>query len=166
MSIVRATFETNNTVWSLSEVSPNANYIDLQINFISGDEITAFNNLRFGYSLLKNNDVVKQDMFPIAGTIEFARSAPLIVERIAVQPDVEYTLAVWAENAGVRTNSTFTFSTPIPSKPFPSWTWDGTEWIAPIAIPTDGPADAAYKWSEKQQKWFLLVPPLHNFDDI
>jgi hypothetical protein len=166
MSIIKATFETNTTTWSLSEVSPNANYIDLQINFVSDAEITVFNNLRFGYSLLKGEDVVKQEVFPIGGTIESARSTPVISERILVQSATEYTLDVWAENEGVRTDSIFTFSTPVPDQPFPSWTWNGTEWTAPIAIPTNGPADASYKWSEKQQKWFLLVPPLHAFDDI
>jgi hypothetical protein len=166
MSIVKATFETTTTTWSLSEVLPNANYIDLQINFISDAEITVFNNLRFGYSLLKDTDVVKQETFPVGGTIESARATPVINERILVQPDIKYTLDVWAENAGIRTNSSFTFSTPIPDQPFSSWTWNGTEWTAPIAIPTNGPDNASYKWSEKQQKWFLLVPPLHNFDDI
>jgi hypothetical protein len=166
MSIVKATFDTINTTWSLSESSPNSNYIDLQINFISGAEITVFNNLRFGYSILNGNAVIKHEIFPLAGTIESVKSTPVINERILVQPDIEYTLDVWAEDAGTRTGSSFTFSTPVPTQPFPSWTWNGTEWTAPIATPTDGPADAAYKWSEKQQKWFLLVPPLHSFDDI
>jgi hypothetical protein len=166
MSTIKATFDIDTREWSLSKAFITADYIDLQINLNFLVEETAFNNLRVGYRLTRDTEMVSQGVYPHAGAITTAKTTPLINERILVASNAGYTLLVWAENFGERIDSTFNFITPMPAQPFPSWTWDNNQWNAPTPMPTDGPADAAYKWSEKQQQWFLLVPPLHDFDDI
>lgn len=35
-----------------------------------------------------------------------------------------------------------------PSSPFPSWTWNGAEWTAPVPKPEGG-----YLWNEETQTW-------------
>jgi hypothetical protein len=35
-----------------------------------------------------------------------------------------------------------------------------------IGPPDENGAFDAYVWSEKQQKWFLMTPPLTQYDDI
>lgn len=166
MSTIKATFDTDTKQWNLSKAFMTVNYIDLQLNLNFLVEETAINNLRVGYRLTKNDEIASQGFYPPAGAISAAKTTPLINERILIVPNSDYTLIVWAENFGEKIDATFNFVTPMPAQPFPSWTWNNNQWNPPVPMPTDGPEDAAYKWSEKQQKWFLLVPPLHDFDDI
>ena len=35
-----------------------------------------------------------------------------------------------------------------PPSPYPSWTWDGSEWVAPVPKP-----DGDYSWDEDAQAW-------------
>ena len=37
-----------------------------------------------------------------------------------------------------------------PPSPYPSWVWDGSEWVAPVPMPDDG---GAYLWDEDAQDW-------------
>ena len=37
-----------------------------------------------------------------------------------------------------------------PSQPYPSWTYEGIEWVAPVAKPDDG---KDYTWDEENQQW-------------
>ena len=41
-------------------------------------------------------------------------------------------------------------------KPFPSWTWGGTEWIPPVPYPQD---NKEYIWNEETVGWDEVVPP-------
>ena len=51
----------------------------------------------------------------------------------------------WSEADGYR-----------PPKPYPSWTWDGLGWTAPVAMPTDG---GPYQWNEQTQTWDTIPTP-------
>lgn len=42
-----------------------------------------------------------------------------------------------------------------PLSPFPSWSWDGSEWVAPVPMPDDG---GAYSWDEDAQEWKPVAP--------
>jgi hypothetical protein len=44
--------------------------------------------------------------------------------------------------------SQITFIGPKPTQPFPSWTWENNQWIAPHPKPV-GP----YLWNETSQQW-------------
>lgn len=37
-----------------------------------------------------------------------------------------------------------------PPTPYASWTWNGSEWVAPMLMPDD---DQMYQWNEKTQEW-------------
>lgn len=39
-----------------------------------------------------------------------------------------------------------------PPSPYPSWTWDGEAWVAPVPMP-DGP----HSWDEDAQAWVPVV---------
>lgn len=39
-----------------------------------------------------------------------------------------------------------------PPSPFPSWSWDGGEWVAPVAAP-----DEPTTWDEDAQAWVPVV---------
>lgn len=38
----------------------------------------------------------------------------------------------------------------IPEKPFPSWIYDGIEWVAPVEHPSD---NKIYAWNEETLSW-------------
>ena len=40
-----------------------------------------------------------------------------------------------------------------PAQPYPSWSYDGLWWNAPVAEPTDG---GQYEWNETTKKWDLI----------
>ena len=40
-----------------------------------------------------------------------------------------------------------------PPQPFPSWTWDGQAWVAPVPRPDEG----WWTWDEDAQGWQALV---------
>ena len=165
MSVIQTTFSVTEKAWTQSEVAPTNVYTDLQFNVADGD-VAEINHLNFGYTFSLNGETISEGRFPPAGTIETVKTTNVISDRINVLPNTTYQLYVWAENASDRSEKTFEITTPPPDRPYASWVWDGTTWVPPVPMPTDGPEDAAYKWSEKQQKWFLLVPPLTQFDDI
>ena len=40
-----------------------------------------------------------------------------------------------------------------PPQPYPSWSWDGSTWVAPIPYPEDG---QPYYWDEESQSWVFI----------
>lgn len=78
---------------------------------------------------------------------------PFLVERHFVKnlyPDEEYTLQLMFKNRREVIESTFTFKTPKPEKPFDSWVWDNSlkEWTAPVTPPS-------LVWDEVSQQWII-----------
>jgi hypothetical protein len=165
MSIIKTTFDIINNSWSKIEQNFDDTHLDLQFNAVGIDGVNV-QNLHFGYSFTKDGNILTEGNFPTVGALDFIRETNYINDRINITRGSTYNLYVWAENFGDRVDQTFEIITPIPSQPFESWTFNGNVWTAPIPMPTDGPADAVYKWSEKQKKWFLMIPPLTDFDDI
>jgi hypothetical protein len=166
MSIVQATLELDKKKWTVENAAaPGKQSIALQVN-VADAETASINHFSFGYTLTLNDSVVAQCKFPEVGTIISIAPTNLISETILVTPNTTYSLYLWAENGGDRTEKTFELRTPIPPQPHLSWTWNGNAWVSPVPLPTNGPKGAAYKWSEAQQKWILLVPPLSQYDNI
>jgi hypothetical protein len=166
MSTIKTTFNVIDKSWSQVEEFMNDSHIDLQFNAIGGMDQNNIDNLSFGYKFSQSGEIITQGNFPTVGTLEFIKETPFTNNIVGISRNSTYQLYVWAENFGDRIDNTFEIQVPPPLQPYPSWSWNGTEWVSPVPMPTDGPVDAAYKWSEKQSKWFLLVPPLTDFDDI
>lgn len=39
-------------------------------------------------------------------------------------------------------------------QPYPSWSWNGNEWVAPLPQPDNG----LYSWDEDSQSWIEQIP--------
>lgn len=166
MSIIQATLDLTNKKWIVeNEAVPGEPYVILQTRVLDVDNSTV-NSLIFGYSFSLDGSVITTQKFPLAGKIDVITPNNLVSETVNVKHSTTYVLELWAENNGMRVEEKFDIAIPPMPQPFSSWTWNGMEWVSPVPLPTDGPENASYKWSEKQQKWFLLVPPLSDFDDI
>jgi hypothetical protein len=141
--------KTENWKVTLDDLSPY--YADLQIGFTEQKPIVEFTNLRFGFSLSSDNEVLDNKEYPPAN-VRYVRTDQkyLITHRLKFKPETEYQLFLWAENSNIRIEHTETFTTPIPKQPYDSWTWNGEKWNAPVPYPDDA---GDYEWNEDDQTW-------------
>ena len=75
----------------------------------------------------------------------------LATGRVAWQPDQEIGVSAWCKtNSGHEVTAQAQFTVPRPDQPYPSWTWNGTAWEAPLPYPDDG---GDYVWDESAGEW-------------
>lgn len=46
-----------------------------------------------------------------------------------------------------------------PPRPYPSWVWDGSSWVAPVSYPEDG---GVYEWDESVPGWVEVEQPVEG----
>ena len=79
----------------------------------------------------------------------------LATGRVSWQPDQEISVSAWCKtNSGHEVTAQAQFTAPRPAQPYPSWTWNGSTWEAPVAYPDDG---GEYVWDEDAGEW-VAVP--------
>ena len=75
----------------------------------------------------------------------------LATGRVRWKPDQQITVDAWCKtNSGHEVTAHAEFEAPRPVQPYPSWTWNGTTWKAPVAYPDDG---GDYVWNEDSGEW-------------
>jgi hypothetical protein len=139
MSKILAYDDLRDNTWDVIEKDISSHYADLQIGFTKGDPVVEFKNLKFGFTLKHNNEVVDSKQWP-PENVRYRRTDQkyLVTHRLKFKPDQDYELYIWAENAGILAEKTKEFTTPRPTQPYPSWTWDSEKWNAPTPYPDDG----------------------------
>jgi len=164
--IIQATLDLTNNKWKLPTTTVNgSDSVVIQLNVLDTTP-SKINHLQFGFVLSLNNEIIETVTFPTAGTVKFVGTGNIISDSVMVSYNTAYSLELWAQNGLDRIEKTANIKVSRPVQPYVSWTWNGSDWAAPVPEPTNGPKDAAYIWSERQQQWFLMVPPLSQFDDI
>ena len=135
--------------WEVSIYNLSSDYADLYFQFTSN----RFNDLKFRYELLQNNNIKKYGVFPPPG-VRYVSSDQeyLVVERLFFHMETKYQLYLCAENNKKIFEKTINFTTPRPVQPYSSWIWNDTDkvWESPIEYPSD---DGDYRWSEDTQSW-------------
>lgn len=165
-NIIQATLNLTNSKWRLPTTTINGgDNMLLQLNVLDTTP-SSINHLQFGFVLSLNDEIIETDTFPQAGVVKFLGTGNIISNSVPVSSNTTYSLNLWAQNGLDRIEKTANIKVSRPVQPYVSWTWNGSDWAAPVPEPTNGPKDAAYIWSERQQQWFLMVPPLSQFDDI
>lgn len=151
MSEIRALDNLVDNIWDIIEVDTAPHYADLRIGFTKNEPVVNFDNLKFGFELGQDNNILDSKQWPPHG-VRYRRTDQVFIvnHRLKFQPDQTYQLHVWAENAGVYVERTHEFTTPIPSQPYSSWTWNGSTWNAPTDYPNDG---NDYEWNEQTLSW-------------
>jgi hypothetical protein len=151
MSKILATddFQTQN--WTITIEDLDSNYTDLFIGFTDESPVVEFKNLQFKYELKHKNEILQQGSYP-PPNVRYLNSDQvyLVVERLNLSPETTYELYLWAENDGNSFEKTFEFTTPRPPQPYPSWTWNGETWEAPVPYPE---GEEFYVWDEENQEW-------------
>lgn len=141
------------------EPDPQYDYIDFYFAFTQdGQNYVEFDNLKFGYVILDQEDIMKWNSYPLSGiTYVSTDQQHLEVDRVfGFRPNMTYFITAWAENAGDYFEEQMSFFVPIPESPYPSWSWndDLAKWEPPFQPPQDG---QLYEWDETNQTWNVAV---------
>ena len=155
MSKIIATdhFEIQNWEVTFEDLAPT--YADLFIGFTDDAPVVEFKDLKFTYDPKQDGNIKQYEMSPPPGVKYVRTDQPyIVVERLKLDMETEYELYLWAENGGKSFETTVNFITPRPAQPYPSWTWDGEKWNAPVPYPDDG---KFYEWDEDALDWVKAV---------
>lgn len=74
-------------------------------------------------------------------------------------PGIKYKLDIEYRYLNNEKNIIFDFIGTKPDKPYPSWIWKDTTWIAPISPPSDAGdllSGQMYEWNEQTKEWLPL----------
>ena len=126
---------------------------ELRFAFVSSQEITIFQNLNFGYSIVQEGKgTIKAERFPEIGVkYEQADSAPLHSIKFELEAQTNYTLQVWVDNNNITTDANYVMNIDKPKKPHDSWLWNENDWVAPIPAPEN----CDRKWNESTKEWII-----------
>ena len=151
MSEIRAYDNLKDQVWDVVDVDVTPHYADLRIGFLDEQKPVVFKQLRFGFELRKNSEVIDSQEWPPQG-VKYRKTDQTFIatHRLKFTPETDYELYLWAENGGLRVEKTHAFTTPRPAQPYPSWTWNGTTWEPPVPYPEDS---GDYYWDEDAGEW-------------
>jgi hypothetical protein len=128
------------------------------IGFRDNDKLPVnFNNLKFGYEIILNNQEIFTYSKPDDG-IDYICTDQYFIDSSYINnlfPDQEYSIRVWAENSEENWDQVFNFVLPKPQKPFESWVWDKEThlWVPPKPIPS---TTLDYSWNEDIQEWIFV----------
>ena len=134
-------------------------YSSLAIGFTSESNPTAFDDLKFGWSLTINGEEVDSASYPPENVSYLSTDQTYIShDNLPGKPDDDCSVAIYAVNGGTRYEHTYSWSIPKPDQPFKSWIWDDeiSAWKAPVPMPTD---EQMYAWDEDAGDWVVVPNP-------
>lgn len=153
MNVISAINNIDNNTWAIDNLG---NWPEiLQIGFTAASPVTVFDNLKFGFCLTQGKTIVKTENFP-PESYQYERSHQqyIVSEDLNLLPNKLYNLALWTENAGIRSEFNYSFKTGIPKQPYNSWVWTGEVWIPPVPKPDE---ENYYDWDEPTQQWIIFA---------
>lgn len=159
MNTFKSTFNVDTQEWTVVPPAKCHHFVEFQIAFTGNNPHIIFDDLSFGFELIKDGDLsageafIDAKRFPEHGIIisEVFSDLPAGVYVINVPCETDLVLKLWSVNAGQRNDFSYTFTSGRPEQPYPSWTWSGSEWQAPVARPKA--LTTPMWWNEKDQQW-------------
>jgi len=149
--IAKDHLKTQNWEVTFDDLAPT--FADLHIGFTDEAPVIEFKNLKFKYELKRDGNIKQYGVFPPPNT-RYVRTDQefLVVERLKLEMETDYELYLWAENNKGSFETTVEFTTPRPTQPYDSWTWntDIQVYEPPVPRPDD---DKYYEWNEETQSW-------------
>lgn len=116
--------------------------------------VVTFDGLAFGLAISRNGGAPETHGFPPPGVTYRSTDQDLLTAlQVRWRPDDTVDLEVWITNAGITRRARHSLTVPRPPRPFPSWTWDGNGWAAPVPYPDDG---GWYDWDEAEGAWVAV----------
>ena len=113
MGKIHATNDFTTNTWGIDTQELAFGAVDLFISFTDGSPVTRFKKLSFGYELRQEDNIKKYGVFPPAGVTYVSSDQPyLATARLTLRPEITYTIWLWCENNGQRSEGSLTFTTP------------------------------------------------------
>jgi hypothetical protein len=103
--------------WTVREEDMQSHYTDVKFHFSDSEPLVMFNNLTFGVRLKKDTEELFNETF--GTTKRFVALENTLFEnwienaRLYLEPNTNYTLELWCDNAGIRRTYDYNFITPI-----------------------------------------------------
>tara|TARA_B100000035_G_C21010630_1_gene559450 strand:+ start:1188 stop:1712 length:525 start_codon:yes stop_codon:yes gene_type:complete len=155
MNSIDIKFDIETRQFILEDSSNAHGYSELNIKFVGDSYPVDITDVRFGYELTKNSEIISAQNYPKDQQryISSDGICPLCSAGIFLIPTTEYTISMWCLYRGTDYRDSFTFNSSKPSSPYASWTWDDStkQWNAPVDMPID--TDIPYAWDESTQSW-------------
>lgn len=148
---MRISFDVVTRLLTLDQAAAKPWGADLQAHINRHGKRLDIRGLTVGVSVSANGEQTLHRTWPPKG-VKFSRTDQdvLLTQRARWSPDDEVVIDAWFNLAGDLYRDAWTFTAPRPAQPYPSWTWNGTAWAAPVAYPEDG---GEYTWDEIGQQW-------------
>ncbi len=148
---LHATFNTSSRTWSF-EHDDAPDWVEVRIGFAEDGIPVDLRDWTFGFVATVDGEQVASAEHPKGGIRYVSSDEPFITYDAFFQPadtpvDVTFTVS---KASGVYEDSV-SFVVPRAPQPFPSWSWNGETWVAPVPLP-EGPGD--WMWDEENQVWF------------
>jgi hypothetical protein len=154
--LAKLNFSSGEWEWKVAPESPAP---DFEIGFTADTLPVEFDGLAFGFTVVANGVPALTKAYPPQGVRYVATDQEYITnDRVQLKADDNVILSVWAENGGERYEGMTSFDIPRPEQPYPSWTWNGEGWEAPVPYPTDGEEGVFYTWDEEAGDWVVFTP--------
>ena len=158
MSKILATYNLDTQTWNVRS-SDLQSHCDLEFRFVRNtqEKIVQFQNLQFGFELFHEGSDFRfqTGQYPENSALISSDQEVVQTTALTLGYEVDYSINIWAVNDGIKSDTTYRFSTPRPQKPFESWIWNAEEkrWEAPVAKPSDF---GMYAWNEEKQTWEMM----------
>jgi hypothetical protein len=153
MSKIIAVNNFNTKNWNIEVINLDPYCCELFIGFTHSSPVIFFKNLKFGFKLVTDNNILTESSYPSPNT-RYVRTDQicLINKMLYLQPDQTYMLHLWCENNEEYFEKEFEFVSPRTIQSYTSWMWDEIDkmWVAPIPKPNNG---KYYQWNEESQIW-------------
>jgi hypothetical protein len=114
MSVIRAICDIQNKNCDFDLTPMDIRYANIELGFRRGGEKNiTFDNCSFGLEFYDQGKCIQSQKWPEPGfTLVCTDQDIMQHSRVNFDPNKEYTLKVWIENAGERTEGLYTFITP------------------------------------------------------
>jgi len=117
MSKILVNCNLQSSDWTIREDGIQPRYTDVMFYFSDGEPVVMFNNLTFGLKLKKGAEQLIDETF--GATKRFVACENTLFDnflenyRLYLEPNTNYTLELWCQNADIRRTYDYNFITPI-----------------------------------------------------
>lgn len=150
---MRISFDVVTRLLTLDQAAAKPWGTDLQAHINRHGKRLDIRGLTIGVFVSVNGAQTLHRTWPSEG-VKFSRTDQdvLLTQRARWSPDDEVVIKAWLNIAGEEHTGMWNFIAPRPAQPYPSWTWNGTAWVAPVPYPNDGQECV---WDEDSQEWIV-----------
>jgi hypothetical protein len=151
------TYDTATQAFAFDEATVRPAGANIEARIARHGRTVPLAGLQFGITITHNDGSQQTHVFPPSG-VTYVQTDQDKLTSVPVRWSTgdEVTVEVWLTTDAGTVTAQHSLTVPRPPQPYPSWTWDGSRWAAPVAYPEDG---GLYQWDEAAQTWAAIEAP-------